>query len=150
MEEEWTTILPNLPKYKSKSLKEINELKFDELTYIIKKVLIKYKPEYIFIYGSRSRNSHKTNSDVDLMVFWKYPIFDYDKFSFIKNELINELKLNVDFVSMHLTNKLVKVDDMRTICYYENVCLDAKCIYYAKVDRNIKDLIDFSIKLQKI
>ena len=72
------------------------------------------------------------------MVFWKYPIFEFDKFCLIKNELINELKINVDFVCMHLTNKLVKIYDERTICYYDNVSLDARCIYSAKNNRDIR------------
>ena len=151
MEEEWIIITK---KKKEKIITLISslktELKFDDLTNIIKNILIKYKPEYIFIYGSRSRNTHKLNSDVDIMVFWKYPIFDYDKFIYIKNELMSKLKLNVDFVCMVLTNKLVKINDDKTLCYYDNICLDAKCIFYSKINKNIRDLIDFSIKLQKI
>jgi predicted nucleotidyltransferase len=147
MEEGWTTISP---KKKEKNINQKNQLKFNDIINIVNNILLKYKPEYIFIYGSRARNTNKINSDVDIMVFWKYPIFNYDKLCFIKDELKNELNLNVDFACMHLTNKFVKVYDERTICYYENVCLDAKCIYFAKTNRDIHDLIDYSIKLQKI
>ena len=110
--EEWITITKKKKEYK---IINQNNLNFDEIVNIVNNVLIKYKPEYVFIYGSRARNTNKINSDVDIMVFWKYPIFEFDKFCIIKNELINELKINVDFVCMHLTNKLVKIYDERKI-----------------------------------
>lgn len=123
---------------------------FDDISNIIKKIIIIYKPEYIFIYGSRGRNTHTDTSDVDIMVFWKYNVPEYYILCLIKNQLINELKLNVDFVVMQLTNKIIKVFDERTLCYYDNLSNDAKCIYFSKKNSNINDLLCYSIKLQKI
>lgn len=124
---------------------------FDNIKDIVVKILSQYnKIVYIYIYGSRARGTHKINSDVDIMCFMKYPIPNTEKLSEIKKELIQSLNLNVDFVVMHLTNKYVKINDDRTKCYYDNVLIDAKCVYPLNNNINLHDLIDKSIKLEKI
>jgi predicted nucleotidyltransferase len=132
-------------------INNIDKIKsFEDISQIVSNILINHKPEYIYIYGSRARNNNRTNSDVDIMVFWKYPVPNYDILCEIKKQLINELNLNVDFVVMQLTNKIIKVNDEGTLCYYDNISNDAKCIYFARKNNNINDLLCYSIKLQKI
>ena len=123
---------------------------FNEIKDIIIITLQKYNPSYIYIYGSRSRNTHKIYSDVDIMVFWKYPIPTIEKLMNYKQELITNLNLNVDFVCMQKTNKYIYIDNEKLKCYYENVIIDAKCIYPENNDKTIQELIDTSIKLEKI
>jgi predicted nucleotidyltransferase len=145
--DEWITVVNNKKKksYNTviihKTLEEINKIILD--------VLLKYKPYSIYIYGSRARKTNRPDSDIDLMVFWKKTIPEYDYLKNIKQELIDILQLNVDFVNMYITNKKNKVYDERDKCYYNNVIYDAICIYEIK-SNNISDLIDLSIKLEKI
>ncbi len=145
--DEWITVVNNKKKKSynkviiNKTLEEINKLILD--------ILLKYNPYAIYIYGSRARKTNRLDSDVDLMIFWKKTVPEYDYLQNIKKELINILQLNVDFVNMYITNKINKVYDERDKCYYANVINDAICIYETKAN-NISDLIDISIKLEKI
>ena len=109
-----------------------------------------YYPEYIFLYGSRARNTNRITSDVDLLVFWKYPVPTIDEILYLKELLIFNLKLGLDFVNMRITNKNIIVYDERTICYYNNVCLDAICIYKKDNTKNINinDLLDISERIK--
>ena len=152
--ETWITVISK-KKNKNNIINNVFYNKsFDDIKNIILNTLIKYNPSYIYIYGSRARNTSKINSDVDIMIFWKYPIPSYEKLQEYKQELITNLNLNVDFVCMQITNKCVTITDEKTLCYYENVILDAKCIYpkYVNkyVNKSIQELIDCSIKLYKI
>jgi predicted nucleotidyltransferase len=150
--DEWTIVqTKSKTKTKVQSLKHIiNNNTFNNIKDIVVNILSKYKIAYIYIYGSRARGTNKINSDIDIMCFMKYPIPNTEKLSNIKKELIQSLNLNVDFVVMHLTNKYIKVSDDRTKCYYDNVLIDAKCIYPLNININLHDLIDNSIKLEKI
>ncbi len=146
IDNEWITVVNKKIKsytkvIRHKTLEEINKLILD--------VLLKYKPYAIYIYGSRARKTNRPDSDIDLMVFWKKTVPEYDYLQNIKQELINILELNVDFVNMYITNKNNKVYDERDKCYYNNVITDAICIYEIKLN-NISDLIDISVKLDKI
>jgi predicted nucleotidyltransferase len=152
MDDEWIIIQK---KQKKEKIIEIDKFKsLDEIKNIIIDILCNNKlfkiPSYIYIYGSRARNTSKINSDIDLMIFWKYPVPSYDDLFLYKETLKSALKLNIDFVCMYITNKIVNVYDEKTKCYYDNVIIDAKCIYPENNIKTISELIDCSIKLQKI
>lgn len=151
---EWTIVSHKQNTNKNKFYlndKELNDKELNNI--IIDTILDKYNPEYIFLYGSRARKTNRVNSDVDLLVFWKYPVPTIDEILNIKSLLISNLKLGVDFVNMKITNKNIKIYDERTFCYYDNVSLDAICIY--KKDNknktnniNINDLFDISERIK--
>ena len=144
--EEWINVSK---KKKEKRNNKNKEKTFDEIKNIILNVILKYKPSYIFIYGSRARKTNKINSDVDIMSFWKYPYPCIEELIEYKNELKNALQLDIDFVNMKLTNKYVIITEEHTKCYYDNIILDAICIY-AENNKTLCELIDCSIKMQKI
>lgn len=147
----WNTIQRKQKKSNYISIKKEILISFDELAQKINSVLIKYSPQAIFVYGSRARKTNRPDSDADIMAFWKSAALpEYEKLIEIKQELISTLGINVDFVVMKITSKIIKVHDLRTICYYDNVKVDAKCIYSQKKCEHISGLIDFSEKLQKI
>lgn len=149
---EWTVIQrrTNTKKSISNSNKG-NSLSWSELVEKITEVLSVYSPEAIFVYGSRARGTNRPNSDADIMAFWKSStIPEYERLVEIKQELVQNLGLNVDFVVMKLKAKFVEVHDLCTICYYDNVKVDAKCIYSTKNVVSISELIDFSEKQYKI
>ena len=154
MNDEWITI-EKPQKNKNNNNKYVYKVKsFDEIKIIIIDTLCNntiFKiPSYIYIYGSRARNKEKIDSDIDMMIFWKYPYPSYDELNLYKNKLKLKLNLNIDFVCMFITNKIIKITDEKTKCYYENVIVDAICIYPQNNKNLLIDLIDFSIKLQKI
>lgn len=144
--DEWNTVNKKKKEIKNNKNKEKT---FDEIKNIILNVILKYKPSYIFIYGSRARKTNKINSDVDIMIFWKYPYPCIEELIEYKNELMNALQLDIDFVNMKLTNKYVIITEEHTKCYYDNVIIDAVCIYYIN-NKSLSELIDYSIKMQKI
>ncbi len=146
-DDDWTTVIIN--KRSKTCNKVIVNKTFDEIKIIILDVLLKYKPFAIYIYGSRARKTNRPDSDIDLMVFWKKIPPEYDFLKNIKEELINSLQLNVDFVNMYIINKNNKVYDDRDKCYYDNVIIDGICIYET-TRNNISDLIEISVKLEKI
>jgi predicted nucleotidyltransferase len=144
---EWTIVNNNK---KIKSYNKVIEYKtFEEINNNILQVLLKYKPYAIYIYGSRARKTNRLDSDIDLMVFWKKIVPEYDCLKNIKQQLINNIKIDIDFVNMYITNKKNKVYDERDKCYYSNVINDAICIYET-ISNNISDLIDISVKLDKV
>lgn len=147
-EVDWTTVPTKKSHQKKKSTTNIISL--DEIKRIIINVLTQYNAKYIYIYGSRARGTNKIDSDVDIMCFMSYPIPSIEQLYGIKTELIQSLKLNVDFVCMQLTNKYVDVTDERTKCYYENVLEDAIRIYPSDIQITLHELIDKSIKQKKI
>ena len=126
-----------------------NNKKLEELIKLILDVLIKYNPYGIYIYGSRARKTNRSDSDIDLMIFWKKTLPDIQYLKNIKNELFNSIRINIDMVNMYITNKSNKVYDERDKCYYNNVINDAICIYQIK-PYNLSDLINISFKLEKI
>ena len=144
--EEWITITK---KKKEIKFNKYTEKTFDEIKNILLNIILKYKPSYIFIYGSRARKTNKINSDVDIMIFWKYPYPTIEKLMNYKNELKIALQLDIDFVNMKLTNKNIIITEEHTKCYYDNVIIDAICIY-AENNKTLSELIDCSIKIQKI
>ena len=147
IDDEWKTVVNN-KKIKSYN-KVIKQKTLEEINNLILEVLLKYKPYSIYIYGSRARKTNRSYSDIDLMVFWKKTVPVYECLKNIKQELINKIKINVDFVNMYITNKNNKTHDDRDKYYYNNVITDAICIYKIN-SNNISDLIDVSIKLEKI
>ncbi len=155
----WTIVSHKHNKNKEKIIKfNINNTELNNI--IINTILNnKYNPEYIFLYGSRARKTNRINSDVDLLVFWKYPVPTIDEILNIKELLMSNLNLGVDFVNMKITNKNIKVYDERTSCYYDNVSLDAICIYKKdnkkdnknntnNINININDLFDISERIK--
>lgn len=146
----WKIVFPKEKKTKKNSNKKTTSLSFDDTTRIITKCLIGYSPEAIFMYGSRARRTNRPDSDVDIMVFWKVSVIpNYDTLCEIKEDLMEKLGLNIDFVVMKLKSKFVEVHDLRTICYYDNVKVDAKCLY-SKKNTHLAELIDFSEKQEKV
>lgn len=145
--EEWITITK---KKKNKFDSKQKEKSFDEIKNIILNIILKYKPSHIFIYGSRARKTNKINSDVDIMIFWKYPYPTIEELINYKNNLIHALELDIDFVNMKLTNKSVIIMEEHTKCYYENVIIDAICIYAENINKTLLELIDCSVKMHKI
>ena len=150
--DEWTTILPKTKKNSgTNKIKKQIIISFEELTHKLNSILVPYSPEAIFVYGSRARRTNRPDSDADIMVFWKSSLIpDIEILEDIKHSIMETLELNVDFVVMKITSKIIKVHDARTICYYDNVKIDAKCIYSQKKFEHISGLIDFSEKLRKI
>ena len=144
--EEWTTVTKKKTEIK---FNQQTKKTFDEIKNIILNIILKYKPSHIFIYGSRARKTNKINSDVDIMVFWKYPYPCIEELIDYKNELKIALQLDIDFVNMKLTNKNIIITEEHIKCYYDNVILDAICIY-AENNKILSELIDYSIKIQKI
>jgi predicted nucleotidyltransferase len=147
MNDEWIVISSNNKKKSHKT--ELNKKTMDDILNIILNIICPYKPEYIFLYGSRARQTHRDNSDVDLMVFWKYPIPSSENVLYLKKLLINSLGLNIDFVNMYITNKIICVYDERTLCYYDNVSRDAICIYTKNnIKNDINDLLNVSDRIK--
>lgn len=138
--------IPVIIKRKTNNKLINNHKTLEEINNIILEVLLKYNPYAIYIYGSRARKTNRYDSDIDLMVFWKKSIPDDYILLNIKQELINKIKINVDFVNMYIINKINKIYNENDKCYYDNVINDAICIYEIK-SNNITDLIDMSIKL---
>lgn len=149
---EWTVIQPKIKTKKNNANHHKEKgLSWSELVEKITEVLSVYSPEAIFVYGSRARGTNRPDSDADIMAFWKASqIPDFERLVELKQELIQNLGLNVDFVVMKLKAKFVEVHDQRTICYYDNVKVDAKCIYSPKNNTHISELIDFSDKQPKL
>jgi hypothetical protein len=145
--DDWT-IVSVKKSNKKKSIKNIISL--DEIKIIVISVLTQYNAKYIYIYGSRARGTNRIDSDVDIMCFMSYPLPSSEQLFDIKTELIQSLKLNVDFICMQLTNKYVDISDERTKCYYENVLEDAIRIYPSDIQITLHELIDKSIKHKKI
>ncbi len=146
---EWITI-KSKRKTIQKKPKEIYNPTFQELKDGILKVIVKYNPYAVYLYGSRARGNNTPESDVDIMVVWtQYPA-DLD---FIKKEIIDEIKIKIDFVNLVYKEgkKEVKVDNQNDIEYYNNVLIDEINIY-KKSSQNIylKDIIPHSIKLPKV
>ena len=146
--DDWTVVSTKKSNQIKKSIKNIISL--DEIKTIIINVLTQYNAKYIYIYGSRARGTNRIDSDVDIMCFMNYPLPSIEQLYGIKTELIQSLKLNVDFVCMQLTNKYVDVSDERTKCYYENVLEDGIRIYPSDIQITLQELIDKSIKQKKI
>ena len=134
----------------SKHKTPTKQISLDEIKKNIINILRNYNAKYIYIYGSRARGTNRVDSDVDIMCFMNYPLPTIEQLYDIKTELIQSLKLNVDFVCMHLTNKYIDVSDARTKCYYENVLEDAIRIFPLDTKITLHELIDKSIKQKKI
>ena len=149
MSDEWILIKKNKKlKITKQEMSTKQEISNNNIINIIINTLSIYKPKYIFLYGSRARNTHKDNSDVDLMVFWNHQHPTIEKIIELKEKLRNALNLNVDFVNMIITNKKNMVYDERTLCYYDNVSRDAILIYYDTKQENISDLLDVSCRIK--
>ncbi len=147
--DDWQEVVVKPPRKHQTNREPKPSIDNDKLIEQIKVVLVKYAPLAIFMYGSRARNTPRPNSDVDLMIFWKSITPSIEELREIKAELVDAIKINVDFVAMCFTQKIVNVTDLRTICYYENVQIDAKCIYSSK-KVFLDELILYSKKLPKI
>jgi predicted nucleotidyltransferase len=125
------------------------DISFDEIKDTILNNILLYKPYAIYIYGSRANGKNKIDSDVDIMVFWKNKSPEIDTLKYIKSNLVNILKIRVDFVNMIYTNKYIKKYNQEDILYFNNVILNCKSIYNSD-NININNLIDNSYKLYKL
>jgi len=144
--DQWTIIQKKTVKYKQTNIKQDKPL--SEIQETVIQILQDYNPYAIYLYGSRTKKTNKIDSDIDLMVFWKKNIPNINFLYDIKNELINTLNLNVDFVNMIIKNKIITTTE-KNMCFYDNVISEAIKIY-GDDKINISDLIDTSIKLHKI
>lgn len=129
----------------SKSAKSRNKTNKKDLTLeliinSIKIISLKYNPRSVYIYGSRSRMTNKSYSDIDILIIWnKEP-----KFHNIKNEIVETLKLPVDIVEMIYKNKFI--DNGSNSFFLDNVYNEATHAYGV----NQKDEIFLSFSLGKI
>ena len=89
-----------------------------EIQDIIIHYLKDYKPEYIGIFGSYSRNEDKANSDLDLLVKFKNSISLLQLIK-IENELSDKTGIKIDLVTEGaLKNETIKKsiqDDLNVI-----------------------------------
>ena len=145
MDDDWIEIKKT--KKNNKTNKNTKIKTNEEIISIITDTLKIYNPSHIFLYGSRARKTHRIDSDVDLIVFWKYPAPSIDDILIIKSELINNIGLNVDFVNMVITNKYISVYDERTLCYYDNISRDGINIYNTANNIDLKILLNYSVRI---
>ena len=147
--DEWITISTKKRKNLNKVLEKYNPT-FEELKAGVIKVLQKYNPYTVFLYGSRARGNNKIDSDADILVVWKhYP----SNLEFIKKEIMDEIKIKIDFVNLLYKEKRkeVVVNRLNDIAYYDNVLLDAINIYTSTPNKiYLEDIIPFSEKLPKV
>ena len=86
---------PNKPKQNvlPKTLISIEEVKVKTIS-----IMLKYCPKTVIIFGSTARETHKTESDIDILVVWKRIVPDNSVQ--IKLELETMFKKKVDLVNM--------------------------------------------------
>ena len=144
------------PKKNKPDKKQSKDISFNEIKTIVLDTLLKNNPYSIYLYGSRARSEktkktqHRIDSDIDIMIFWKSITPSIDYLISLKEELIKNLGINVDFVNLvYNKTKIIKNIDERNQCYYDNVENDAINIY-EKEKNSLCELLDKSIKLQKI
>ena len=146
--DEWISIPIKKKKILNK-VKEIYNPTFDELKSGIVKVLQKYNPFAIFLYGSRARGNNNIESDADIMVIWtNYP----SNLEFIKEEIMNVINIKIDFVNLvYKEKRKVDVNKLNDIEYYNNVITEAVNIYTISPNKvYLEDIIPFSEKLPKL
>ena len=146
--DEWISIPIKKKKILNK-VKEIYNPTFDELKSGIVKVLQKYNPFAIFLYGSRARGNNNIESDADIMVIWtNYP----SNLEFIKEEIMNVINIKIDFVNLvYKEKRKVDVNKLNDIEYYNNVITEAVNIYTISPNKvYLEDIIPFSEKLPKV
>lgn len=68
----------------------------------------RFKVETIDIFGSYARNEANENSDIDLLVTYTTPDYDYFTIIGLKNYLRRKLHVKVDVVSKEFLNKHIK------------------------------------------
>lgn len=147
---EWTTIHSKKSSHSKKKTKEINNPTFEELKNGILKVITKYNPYAVYLYGSRARGNYTVESDADIIAIWTHYPTNID---FIKNEIIDQIKIQIDFVNLIYKKgkKEIKIYNQNDIEYFNNVLIDEINIY-KKSDKNIylQDIIPYCIKLPKV
>lgn len=128
--------------------KQPQSLSFSELANIVYSNLKKYESSICgaFIYGSRARGTNRSDSDADIIVFWRYE-YHIDFLKSIKYSIEKALGFKIDFVACIYMNKWVDHVDDRDLAYFDNVIIDAKPIIKSE---SITYLIDQSIKLLKL
>lgn len=126
----WTTVESKINKHtnnkfrmKSNKNNIINELK----------LLNKYYPYMVVLFGSTARNTHNSESDIDILIVWnkKVPNNLHD----IKKDL--ELKFNkkVDLISMIFDGNLIDFDNDNN--FIENIICDGIMI----IGSNLNDIL---------
>ena len=144
---EWT-IVSSCKSKVCKTSSHKDDIKFEDLVFKIQTSLNYLKRDIVacFIYGSRARRTNKATSDVDLLVFFKHE-FNFDDLKEIKNQLIQDISIPVDFVACVHTKKWVEHTDQRDICYFEQLKPDAVQVIGTE---KLSYLIDTSRKLGKV
>lgn len=111
---DWIEVI-NKPKIKTQTKRELLSKSF-----IIEKLklLEKYNPKLVVLYGSYARNEQKESSDIDVLVVWnKLP--DTQE---IKQELVKLFNRKVDLVSMLYKNKSVDFEYDKD--FIDNIIVD--------------------------
>jgi len=143
---EWVYIKTKSNKKKQNRI--IYNPTLDELKIGIIKILKYYNPYAIYLYGSRVRKTNRIDSDIDILVIWNIEPLDLKN---IKQDIIDEIKIKVDFVNLVYTDSKKIILSDNDILYYENVLLDAINIYTRdNKNKYLEDIILYSIKLPKI
>lgn len=98
------------------------------------KVLKKYNPHAVFLYGSTANGNNRCDSDIDVLIIWKDHI--PDNLMKIKEEMIQLFNRSVDFVSMvHMPHTRHYYD--RSELFIENVYIEGISVF----DGTYKDVI---------
>lgn len=144
MNDNWTVVNRKNHKKNNKAL----HVKLDKNEVINKlKFLSKYNPHGVYLCGSTARNTHKINSDLDILIIWKKYV--PNNIHEIKTEIESLFNKSVDLLSLIYKGKLIlDIDNFKIYDKWmtdlDNVITDAVPIIGNIVD--IK-LSDFGLKI---
>jgi predicted nucleotidyltransferase len=97
------------------------------------KMLEKYTPRLVVLYGSYSRNQNNSSSDIDILIIWNKMPYNTKT---IKDELVSLFNKNVDLVSMLFVKTNKNIQDTQEIDFLDNILVDGIVI----IGTNINDL----------
>ena len=114
----------------------------------INRALIKYDPIQAILYGSRATGSCKSDSDYDVMVFFKKsrcPFKEsaeqrFARFYKIASELKEILGKPVDLVVMKYTGKWVNTHCERDTLFFNQVRCEAICAFETRAGAEMCDM----------
>lgn len=113
-------------------------LKREEVISKVRKIIEKYKPYAVYLYGSTARNQNKESSDVDIFVIWKNKYPNNNIIQKIYDQLYDEFQRKIDFVNYIYNGKSIKVGSSDS-CFVQNVINDAVSIIEPK--KNYKSMV---------
>jgi predicted nucleotidyltransferase len=142
----WCCVAKKVRKEPKNKVITNNHMSFQELSEIIVKCLTPYNASIIacYIYGSRARGTNRTDSDADIVLFWKIVPDLYDLYD-IRTTIENALGFTIDLVSCVRTAKNVHHYNLCDIAYFENVAIDARQIIGTTI--SIMNLFESSYKM---